>query len=207
MKEQIKKVVLAALVAAVSIAAQAGTMYSWVFGVYDSDAEKNKSTYSAYIFAISDTAAGSAGYGNKTVTEDSVWEALSKGSSGTLPTTIGGNISAVLRDNNSYIEYSSNCNINGDYDLSASTFMALILNSSSLSTATKYIVAKTSDGTAVLKPSDGGTSSQVSSKIYSWNWGVQASTSWTDVGTIPEPTSGLLLVLGMATLALRRRRV
>ena len=32
------------------------------------------------------------------------------------------------------------------------------------------------------------------------------SASWTQVGAVPEPTSGLLLVLGMAGLALRRKR-
>ena len=32
------------------------------------------------------------------------------------------------------------------------------------------------------------------------------SASWTQVGAVPEPTSGLLMLLGMAGLALRRKR-
>ena len=32
------------------------------------------------------------------------------------------------------------------------------------------------------------------------------ATGWTQVGAVPEPTSGLLMLLGMAGLALRRRR-
>ena len=42
------------------------------------------------------------------------------------------------------------------------------------------------------------------------NWGDMAATAtagnWSTVGNVPEPTSGLLLILGMAGLALKRKR-
>ena len=38
-------------------------------------------------------------------------------------------------------------------------------------------------------------------------WGSQAgATSWSSAGPVPEPTSGLLMLVGLAGLALRRRR-
>ena len=38
------------------------------------------------------------------------------------------------------------------------------------------------------------------------NVSANAQTAWTQTGAIPEPTSGLLLLLGMAGLALRRKQ-
>ena len=38
------------------------------------------------------------------------------------------------------------------------------------------------------------------------NFGAQTANSWNKIESIPEPTSGLLLLLGVAGLALRRRR-
>jgi len=44
-------------------------------------------------------------------------------------------------------------------------------------------------------------------KTYTWDYN-DTTTAWTPVGgsPVPEPTSGLLMLLGMAGLALRRRR-
>ena len=44
-------------------------------------------------------------------------------------------------------------------------------------------------------------------KTYQWDFDDNTS-AWTPVGgsPVPEPTSGLLMILGMAGLALRRRR-
>ena len=49
-----------------------------------------------------------------------------------------------------------------------------------------------------------GTSSQ-SLKFGSQSTASQAAGAWTSVN-VPEPTSGLLMLLGMAGLALRRKR-
>ena len=48
-----------------------------------------------------------------------------------------------------------------------------------------------------------GTQSATTLSFTSTNWG---GSGWKKIETIPEPTSGLLLLLGVAGLALRRRR-
>ena len=81
------------------------------------------------------------------------------------------------------------------------TYYTVILNttdSTDISTATYYMM--TSEKTAKA-PSNGTLNMQ---------FGTQASNSWVKMeggsAPVPEPTSGMLLMFGLATLALRRRR-
>jgi len=41
---------------------------------------------------------------------------------------------------------------------------------------------------------------------FAWTAGTYGGAMWQEVAPVPEPTSGLLMLLGMAGLALRRRR-
>lgn len=68
-----------------------------------------------------------------------------------------------------------------------------------------YLIAKTSDGSA-----EKTNTLSVQNRVYSYEWGSQQSNSnWVPFGgdNIPEPTSGLMLLLGMAGLALKRKAV
>ena len=75
-----------------------------------------------------------------------------------------------------------------------------------------YVVLNTSaDPDTYYKWSDTLTGREESgSEALGSNWQIAGSTinaaTWTQVGAVPEPTSGLLMLLGMAGLALRRRR-
>ena len=81
-------------------------------------------------------------------------------------------------------------NFNSGDALSA---FAVIIDASDPASMDHYII------TSELSTSwTSGTGSKV------LNFGTQASATWT---AVPEPTSGLLMLLGMAGLALRRRRV
>jgi hypothetical protein len=50
------------------------------------------------------------------------------------------------------------------------------------------------------------TADAPSSGSLSMTFGTQTSNTWNEMAAVPEPTSGLLLLLGVAGLALRRKR-
>ena len=88
--------------------------------------------------------------------------------------------------------------VNGKVNL-----FAVIFDSSSIETANNYMIAQTSDKTQTL--SAGTIKNNYSSYTHNLDWGSQAEAgnSWV---AIPEPTSGVLMLVGVAALALRRKR-
>ena len=81
------------------------------------------------------------------------------------------------------------------------TAIALVIDSTDLATAQNYFLASSgAEKTASFSSATG---------VKTLAWGNQATLTqgdgWTAVA-VPEPTSGLLVLLGMAGLALRRRR-
>ena len=83
----------------------------------------------------------------------------------------------------------------GDYTAGDSyTYYTVIFNNS-IDDATHYMI--TAEKTAQV-PSSGA---------LTMGFGTQASNSWNTMAAVPEPTSGLLMLVGLAGLALRRRRV
>ena len=82
----------------------------------------------------------------------------------------------------------------GDFTAEESfTFYTVIFNDA-LDKADSYMI--TAEKTAKA-PSSGS---------MAMAFGTQASNTWNEMAAVPEPTSGLLLLLGMAGLALRRKR-
>ena len=83
------------------------------------------------------------------------------------------------------------------YDMFLVAFDTYSASDAAIDTAKNYLVSATLAATTFEPPATATTL-----EYSSANWG---SASWTAV-TVPEPTSGLLLLLGMAGLALKRKR-
>ena len=73
------------------------------------------------------------------------------------------------------------------------TFYTVILNDT-VENADSYMITAEKTATA---PSSGA---------LQMSFGTQASNTWNTMAAVPEPTSGLLTLVGLAGLALRRRR-
>jgi len=144
--------------------------------------------YSAYFFAISDSSGTLS-----TTTIDSVLAEINKSTAGDISSL------ASYRVNNTYNAGKVNFLSSGNGDFAAGTSISgfvLILDSLDLATARNYMIAQTAQGEQILTKTAG------TSGAMTFSYGSQANNTWQPV---PEPTSGLLLVLGMAGLALRRK--
>ncbi len=90
--------------------------------------------------------------------------------------------------------------------LPATAFTVIIdANESNFSTSAKnYMIAKlfTYPYSEIMARKDDTPVAGYS--LYSW--GSQESNTWHEIGTIPEPTGGVLILVGVAALALRRRQ-
>ena len=83
-----------------------------------------------------------------------------------------------------------------DYDFS------ILVIDTTVADDPKYMVSKTSTQTAYLN----GTDEALGVTFAASSFGANALTGGWTSASVPEPTSGLLMLLGMAGLALRRRR-
>ena len=85
---------------------------------------------------------------------------------------------------------------------------AVILDGKSFSDAKNYMIAQTTVGDEVKEVLTQKTTSNYDGSgmgtLY-FDWGSQENNSWYKIGTVPEPTSGILLALGVAALALKRK--
>ena len=121
-----------------------------------------------------------------------VWAAFQKGEiSGTALTPTSFDVNTGMLNVNGLNTYSENDKV----------YAAIVYVHSDTGDFAKpdFYIANVAEGTATL---DGGTVMNLSN---SWGGAGGASIGW-QAAAVPEPTSGLLLLLGVAGLALRRRR-
>ena len=88
----------------------------------------------------------------------------------------------------------------GDYSASENVYAALLFTYTDTSGKQWYL-----ENTATVTIDDLGSSVSLNN-LARYQGGAQASGQLGSWGSVPEPTSGLLLALGFAGLALRRRR-
>ena len=174
-----KKLMIAALAVAFSAVAGAATV-NWSasdISAYPGGLDKDRNTYVAYLF---DTSAGA----------DTIATAVKGGDMSVLSKALGSK--ALTSAGKVFGGKAENAPYNiGDYV----TAFAVVLNNATPKDATYFLVTDEVTSTS-------GVSSQGAVTV---TLGSQASAKW-DAVAVPEPTSGLLLLIGVAGLALRRRR-
>jgi len=82
-------------------------------------------------------------------------------------------------------------------------FMVLFDSATPTSGSSKYVVVSGTSGQTIEIGDTTATKSFAAGNVSSI---VNNASNWQSYGAVPEPTSGLLMLLGMAGLALRRRR-
>lgn len=177
-----KKVIVFAIAAVIAIASQAATLNWSLSGVKDGDGA-NMSGCVAYLFTTADTTSWST-----PTTAEAVKSAIAggtftgAGAAASKATGTGG--SASVTGLGSF----------GAGD-SVSAFM-VIFDGASIAEASNYIIT---DVKSVAWTSPTGSKSLAFTNVT-------ASGTWTPTSDVPEPTSGLLLLVGGALVALRRKQ-
>ncbi len=83
---------------------------------------------------------------------------------------------------------------------------AVILDGTTFKDSKNYMIAQTTAGTQVLTQKTTSNAESTNMKSVYFEWGSQENNTWHAIGTVPEPTSGVLLLVGFAALALRRKK-
>ena len=183
-----KKLVIALAAMTIAVVTQAASV-NWVMsGVTQPGKTDAGSGYVAYLFASSVSDSLKSTY--TTIAQSSVLSAIDEGKFATVVGNAIATGTTVASGNVSSLGIGSF----GSGD--SLTLYAVIFDASTYGAASNYATTA-SDKTVSFTSSTG-------SKPASWtNFSSTSGQGWT---AVPEPTSGLLMLLGMAGLALRRRR-
>lgn len=188
-----KKLITTACVIAIAAVAQAGAV-KWNATMLDASpagAYTDATTYIAYFFDADATdIATVTGY-------------LTKEGGADLASFVGASVdNSTATYNTTKESLSFTAKAYGSFS-QGDTFSGymIILDASTAADAKNYLVATKSGDQVLTTTAFGKTGDK------SLAWGSQEGVAWSTVSTsVPEPTSGLLMLIGIAGLALRRRR-
>ena len=182
-----KKLLIMATAALIGVAVQAATC-SWAIwdGLYEKGTTSKANGYAVYFF---DDAAFSRA------------DALTKLTASDLTFLTSGFEAEYAADNGS-AELNDAGNFGNSYTIDS---YMVILNAETVADATYAYLSAT---TEMASDTTGGAG-QSAMVEFDAQLGMQTASNWISLGgePVPEPTSGLLLLVGGALLALKRRRV
>lgn len=187
-----KKALVAVALGVVACTVHAATL-NWAITNIKTPADSTVagSGYMSYLFMTAQTVSSTTGdnFGVANTTVDAAIAALTAGTFADYASTYAAASKAATAAGLVTGATGYYANFNAGDALSA---FAVIIDAGSPANVQHYIVTPTM--------STSWTSGTGAKQL---NFGTQASATWT---AVPEPTSGLLMLLGMAGLALRRRR-
>lgn len=191
-----KKIMLVVAIVCAAMMTQAASMKWTALNVKsDNTGSANANNYVMYTF-LGSASAGSAATLAKVTTISAITSML--GSDGDVAKALGYSLSSGTVKNGLGNVSTAYADDAWNDTTSQSTF-AVVFNAATAADATEFLVVPA-----------GGTATAVTftdkDNLKSVAFGSQASNlNWTAIA-VPEPTSGLLMLIGMAGLALRRRR-
>ena len=192
------KLALAAAVVALGLGAQAEILYWTATGVSSTEDKpmSDSNPYTAYFFLYK----GYTPSGTDWVDKKNTVEALVTGR---------GDFTSWIDDNNYYLRtatsttgsFSGKDDSAGQFTTSyKTTAFGIVINADTLANATQYMMLKAENGnyyTSITGLKQDWTT------LKEMSFGSQSDNIWL---TIPEPTSGVLLLVGVAALALKRKK-
>ena len=190
-----KKLMIMCATVAVAAAAQAASINWTISNVYtpgDADSKATKATYTALLFVTANTTDVTT---LPVTTLAAVQTVLESGDLTGLSS-----LAAVSKQNTGDGLWSGATGLTGFSSGTLSAF-AVVVDSTDLASANNYFIVSDGAEKSVTFTSASGAKAL--------GWGDQTSYTqgagkWTST-SVPEPTSGLLMLLGMAGLALRRK--
>ncbi len=184
-----KKLMIVAFVCSMAGLVQAGAVAWNALNVQASPATTDKSaaTYCGYFFTGTDYTAATKYLLEGTLDLDAFKSAA-----------VGSQTSTYVPANQT-INFSGS---SGSFSSETVTGYLIIVDAATVDTASNYLVAKVNGtGSEYITQTFGATGNKT------FAYGMQAANNNWQAIAVPEPTSGLMLLLGVAGLALRRRRV
>ena len=183
-----KKLMIALAAVAMAAGVQAATCNWQIAATPKHGEDTSPAGYAVYLFQ---TAAGGS-YGGTTVTKEAILAALGSASSFATFAAQNSIVSGKSLNGGGGITGATGYNGNNFGSGDSLSAIAVIVDATTAADMTAYMITAEKSVSWIS-----GTGSQQLS------FGSQAANTWVPV---PEPTSGLLLLLGVAGLALRRRR-
>jgi len=178
-----KKLMIAAAIVCAAVMANAATISWAATKVYQPKTETAAEGYAAYLFQVSQTVTTTAA---EKAIKDGTFATFAAGALSTASTTATGGIMKTGI---------------GNYDASSGTvsWFTVLLDDATYAAADNYIVTATASQTFTSPTGSKPVNFGAIGTSYSWS-------SIKDPEPTPEPTSALLMLLGVAGLALKRKQ-